>query len=310
MKKILVIPIVLIIFAIGMISLSEIIFPTIDVAPKLTPVESDSFETASIRIGTIGDSASKLILRFQPTADYLADHLSDEQIQYSGKVVIAKTIESMISLLNNNEIDVFVDSPFTTVTIMNSAEINPSLIRWKQESQFYHTVFLSRENFNIISINDPNIVTWIFETKESTSGYLLPLTYLYDLEILSSTNKQSSFIFSGEDMNSAVWLIEEKGDVAMMSNLDFDDLPTTIQSQLKIIDQTNDVSRHVISYNSNLDQNVSEKITKILLDMDNDPQGIKIMSDFKKTKKYSEYDKSEIDFIKKMIDIIPHGSQN
>lgn len=96
MKKILVIPIILTIFAIGMISLSETIFPTNEVSPKLTPVESDSFEITPIRIGTIGDSATKLILRFQPTADYLADNLSDEETQYSGKVVIAKTIESMI----------------------------------------------------------------------------------------------------------------------------------------------------------------------------------------------------------------------
>lgn len=193
---------------------------------------------------------------------------------------------------------------------MNSAEINPSLVRWKQDSQFYHTVFLSRENSTIISIHDPNIVTWIFETKESTSGYLLPLSHLYESNIFSSTNDQSNFIFSGEDMNSAVWLVEGKGDVAMMSNLDFDDLPDTIQNQLKIIDETKDVSRHVISYNSNLDQNVSEKITKIFLNMENDPLGIQIMSDFKKTKKYSEYDKSEIDFIKTMIDLIPVGLKN
>ncbi len=308
MRKILFIPILLAVIAI--ISFS-VLTPSTTENPTLSIVEPIDFDTVPIRIGTIGDSATKLIIRFQPTANYLAEHLSDEQTQYSGKVVIAKTIDSMITLLNNNELDIFVESPFTTVTIMEHTEITPSLIRWKQNSQSYHTVFLSLIDSNITSISDSTIETWIFETKESTSGYLLPLAYMSEQGIFSSSNgKKQNFIFSGEDENTPVWLIEKKGDVGVMSNLDFEALPVSIKNKLQIIDQTMDVSRHVVSINSKLDFTLTEKISEILINMENDPQGVKIMSDFKNTKKYSEFDSLEIDTIKKMLDSIPIGIQN
>lgn len=308
MKKIILIPIIL--AALAIVSFS-VLTPETTEKPPVSIVETINSDTTPIRIGTIGDSATKLILRFQPTADYLAENLSDEQTQYSGKVVIAETIDSMITLLNNNEIDIFVESPFTTVSIMENSEIVPSLIRWKQNSQSYHTVFLSHIDSNIKSINDYNIETWVFETKESTSGYLLPLAHMSEQGIFSSSNeKNQNFVFSGEDKNTPVWLFEGKGDVGVMSNLDYEELPDTIKDELQIIDKTIDVSRHVVSINSKLDSTLSEKILDILLDMENDPQGVKIMSDFKDTKKYSKYDSAELDIIQRMLELIPIGIQN
>ena len=95
-----------------------------------------------------------------------------------------------------------------------------------------------------------------------------------------------------------------------MSNLDYEELPVAIKDELQIIDQTIDVSRHVVSINLKLDSTLSEKISDVLLDMENDPQGVKIMSDFKDTKKYSEYDSAELDIIQRMLDLIPIGIQN
>jgi phosphonate transport system substrate-binding protein len=307
-KKIILIPIIL--AALAIVSFSASTLESTE-KPSILIVETIDSDTTPIRIGTIGDSATKLILRFQPTADYLAENLSDEQTQYSGKVVIAETIDSMITLLNNNEIDVFVESPLTTVAIMENSEIEPSLIRWKQNSQSYHTLFLSHIDSNIKSISDYNIETWVFETKESTSGYLLPLAHMSEQGIFSSSNeKNQNFVFSGEDKNTPVWLIEGKGDVGVMSNLDYEELPVAIKDELQIIDQTIDVSRHVVSINLKLDSTLSEKISDVLLDMENDPQGVKIMSDFKDTKKYSEYDSAELDIIQRMLDLIPIGIQN
>ena len=48
-----------------------------------------------------------------------------------------------------------------------------------------------------------------------------------------------------------------------MSNLDFDDLPDSIKTNLIIIYETIDVSRHVVSINSNLDPIIIDEISKI-----------------------------------------------
>ena len=94
MKKIILIPIIL--AALAIVSFSASTLESTE-KPSILIVEPIDSDTTPIRIGTIGDSATKLILRFQPTADYLAENLSDEQTQYSGKVVIAETIDSMIT---------------------------------------------------------------------------------------------------------------------------------------------------------------------------------------------------------------------
>lgn len=275
---------------------------------KIDPVKVISSDIVPLRIGTIGDSPTKLIFRFQPTATYLAEHLSDDQTKYEGKVVIVESVENMISLINNNEIDLFVDSPFTIVSIMDKTDIIPTLVRWKQGSSSYHTVFLSTTDSNITSLQDEKIKTWIFESRESTSGYLLPLSHLYQNNVLNAQiDNNFKFVFSGEDENTGVWLLEGKGDVGAMSNLDFGALPDSIRTDLTIIDGTIDVSRHVVSINSELDPTISDKIIKIFLNMKNDPEGLKIMLDFKNTINYSEYDESEILVIKKMLDYIDVG---
>ncbi|MBL4595177.1 MAG: phosphate/phosphite/phosphonate ABC transporter substrate-binding protein [Robiginitomaculum sp.] len=275
---------------------------------KIDPVEVISSDTIPLRIGTIGDSATKLIFRFQPTATYLAEQLSDDQTKYDGKVVIAESVENMISLIDNNEIDLFLESPFTTISIMDKTDIKPLLVRWKQGASSYHTVFLSTTNSNISSLQDEKIKTWIFESRESSSGYLLPLSHMYQNNILNeSFDDRFKFVFSGEDKNTGVWLLEGKGDVGAMSNLDFDDLPDSIKTDLIIIDETIDVSRHVVSFNSNMDSIMVDKIHEIFLNMKNDPEGLEIMLDFKNTINYSEYDESEILVIKKMLDNIVIG---
>ena len=275
---------------------------------KIDPVDVIISDTIPLRIGTIGDSATKLIFRFQPTATYLAEHLSDDQTKYEGKVVIAESVENMISLIDNDEIDLFLESPFTTISIMDKTDIKPLLVRWKQGALSYHTVFLSTTNSNITSLQDEKIKTWIFESRESSSGYLLPLSHMYQNNILDgSSDDRFKFVFSGEDKNTGVWLLEGKGDVGAMSNLDFNDLPDSIKTNLIIIDETIDVSRHVVSFNSNLDSIMVDKINKIFLNMKNDPEGLGIMLDFKNTINYSEYDESEILVIKKMLDNIVIG---
>ena len=295
------------IVAISIISLT--VFLTYTTEQPLTelpkPLNSNSIP---LRIGTIGDSATKLIFRFQPTADYIAKHLSDEQTTYTGKVIIAETTEKMLTLLKNQELDLFVDSPFTTISMMDETGLKPSLVRWKDGSFSYYTVFLTKADSNINSIQDSLIKIWVFEDIESTSGYLLPLSHMSEKGLFSKfPNLGNQFVFSGDDENTAIWLIEGKGDIGAMSNLDYEDLPDPIKSQLKIIDETLDVPRHLVSYRSELEPELIEKISSLLLKMNDDSEGLDIMLNFKNTVNYTEFDSLEITKIIKLLNLIPVG---
>ena len=65
-----------------------------------------------ITIGDIEpDEPTKKIKRFQPLADYLAEHLKAYGIE-GGQVVLARTIEEMGGFLGDGTVDIYFDSPF------------------------------------------------------------------------------------------------------------------------------------------------------------------------------------------------------
>ncbi|NJD77015.1 MAG: phosphate/phosphite/phosphonate ABC transporter substrate-binding protein [Candidatus Methanoperedens sp.] len=267
-------------------------------------VKQNLENTEIISIGTIGDDAVRKIELFQPTADYIAEKLSDNKTTYKGKVIIAKTLDNLSDLLKEQKVDLFVESPLTAAVIANKSGSVPFLRRWKNGIGYYYSVFIVRKNSSISTADDLVGKTVIFEDPASTSGYLLPKAYLrqkgYSLNQPAGENS-IGFVFSGNDDNTPIWVIEGKADAGVMSDIDFKKLPDTQKSELRIIDRTTDLPRHIVSRRSDLDPVMVEKIRQILLDMDKDPVGIGIMNDFEKTKKYDEITGDEMNNINKIF---------
>jgi phosphonate transport system substrate-binding protein len=163
--------------------------------------------------------------------------------------------------------------------------------------------------------------TIAFEAPESTSGYLLPKAHLLqkgfglvgesaesylggfggiDETSYSSSSKPPynntnygngsaaiKYVFAREDQNIPLWVIEGKVDIGVVSNIDLEQQTSkAIRSQLKVVERTIDVPRFVVSHRSEVAPSLVEKITHILLDMDKNPENIKILNKFDNTTKY------------------------
>jgi phosphonate transport system substrate-binding protein len=279
----------------------------------------------TIRMGTIGLDPVKHIKEFQPTADYIAEKLSNGTIKYKGQVIMSPTINDMIKLLQEQRIDLYFESPFTIALVDKESGAVPFLLRWKEGVSQYHSIFIVKNNSSIKTLNDFAGKTIAFEAPESTSGYLLPKAYLVqkgfkligestesylaerepviispgfninsssiDLPSKSSNdgNNTIRYVFAREDENIPLWIVEGKADIGVISNVDFEqETYESIKSQLKIIDRTIDVPRHVVSYRSDLEPALVQKIKNILLNMDKNPEGIKILRNFDDSTKYEE----------------------
>ena len=261
------------------------------------PLETQIISTENqtpIIIGTVHRDAAKIIERFQPTANYLAENLTDKQTEYYGKVIVTKSLDEMIDLLNKQQIDLYFDSSFTSVVVSEKTNSVPFLIRWKENSESYHSIFFVEKNSKIESINDFKGKTIVFQSPESTSGYLLPLYYLKEHEITVGENKDMNFAFSYDDENTPNWILENKAEIGVISNLDFRDLPEDMKPELKIIEKTDDVPRQFVSYRSELDSKTIEKITDVLLNMHQNALGREILDDFKHTEKYTKISDEQI----------------
>ena len=104
-------------------------------------------------IGTVSGDAAKMIKRYQPTADYIAENLSGEK-KYKGKVIITQTIEDMEELLLNQEIDLYYDSPFGVVYLTEETGATVIAKRWKENSESYNSVAFVKRDSEIQSMRE------------------------------------------------------------------------------------------------------------------------------------------------------------
>jgi phosphonate transport system substrate-binding protein len=314
---------------------TKLVFLIFVFALSVAAVNVKSFEEANadlmkavntLRIGTVDIDAVTQILKFQPTADYIAAKLGNETTQYKGQVIIPSTINDMIELLREQRIDLYFESPFTIALVDKESGAVPFLLRWKEGVTQYHSLFIVKNSSSIKTVNDFGGKTIAFESPESTSGYLFPKAYLIEkgfkligqsLESyfargepiiiskpsnINSSNSDSSsrdgsnegndiirYFFAREDHNIPLWVVEGKADIGVISNVDLElETYESIKSQLKIVDRTFDVPRHIVSYRSELDPSLVFKIKEILLNMDKDPEGIDILKNFDNSTKYEE----------------------
>ncbi len=262
----------------------------------------------TISIGIVSEDAVKQIKTFQPTADYLAQKLSSGRNKYEGRVVVAKSVDNISELLKAQEVDFYFDSPFAAVIAVKKSGSVPFLRRWKDGVPEYRSVFIVKKNSSIRTLNDLYGKKIAFEDPGSTSAYFLPKTYLIQkgFNVSEYPGKNNiSYVFSGEDENTPIWIIEGKADIGAISNVNYENYPASIKEKITIIDRTKNVSRYVVSYRSGMDPAVVEKVTQILLDMNKDPQGIEILKEFR-TEKYDIIQDREafLDDISRMIDFL------
>ncbi len=261
----------------------------------------------TITIGVIDDDAAKQIQRFQPTVDYIASKLGDNVTKYEGKVIVVKSLDNLTDLLLEGKVDLFMESPVSGALINKKSGSAPFLKRWKDGVSQYHTLFIVKNGSSIKTMDDFTGKTLVFEDPGSTSGYLLPKYFLTQKGFnvnQSPGGKNINYIFSGDDENTPAWIIDGKADIGAVSNLDFEKYPGSLKDKLKVIGQTFDVPRHIVSHRAGLDPVLVERIKLILLDMDSDRQGIEILKNFQGTKKYEEISNDEILNSSKMLELI------
>lgn len=257
-----------------------------------------------ISIGIIHRDSEKMYKRYQPLANYLAGELSDDTVRYKGLTKILPSEQQMIQSVNNGEIDIYFDSPLIGMKIASKTDLKPFLLSWKEGHRDYHSVFITSIDSDI-SFEKLHEKTIIFEDRESTSGYILPFIHLQKsgYDISEESSKDFSFVFSLDDENTPIWILEGKGDVGATSNLDFEDIPLSIKEKLKVIESTESVPRQMIFVNDNLKNQTDLK--EILLKMNENSETQEIMKKISKTSQFSEIDtEKDLKVINELMELI------
>jgi phosphonate transport system substrate-binding protein len=136
-----------------------------------------------------------------------------------------------------------------------------------------------------------------FEEPYSTGSYYLPKASLKSLGMdfiennpsIILDDEQIKYKFTGDDINTIVWVLSKRVHAGAMSSNSFNLLAANQRSKLRVIHSTIDVPRHIVSIRNDLDPVLAFKIRNILLQMHKSENGRKVLQKFKKTAKFDEF---------------------
>jgi phosphonate transport system substrate-binding protein len=267
-------------------------------APTATPEPTDTPEVSrSIVLAEIGDEPSETIEEFQSLADYLAENLSEFGIG-AGEVAVAANFDAMIQMMKEGEVDIFFDSPYPALIVSEESGAQPILRRWKGGVSEYHSVIFARADSGLTSLEDAPGHTIAFEEEFSTSGYMLPLAYMVEagLTLTEQTDPDATvgddevgYVFSSDDDNTIQWVVSNRVSLGVLDNETYMEIPEETRAQLVVLAETEPLPRHLVVVQPDLEPELVEAISALLVGLDEAEGGQAILETFEETAQFDEF---------------------
>ena len=231
---------------------------------------------------------------FRPLVDYAARKLSPAG-NTKGTVVIAPNAPQMTKLLEENRVDFYLESPYPTYLINHLGAARILLRRWKGGMAEYHSLILTAKDGAISRVEDLRGKMVAFEDAGSTSGYFLPKLFLLKkgFSVAEKANLAArvgageiGYIFAGTYKNIVNLVLQKKAAAGAISNDDATNLDEKRISSLAILGESESLPRHLLSVRKDLPEPTVNRLKEILLTMDQDEEGQKILRQTDNTTKF------------------------
>ena len=247
-------------------------------------------------IGHISDTPGETIKIINPFAEYLASQLGDLGIDRC-KVLVVDSISEMANKMRNQEIDMYIDSPFPVIAVSRLAESTIVLRRWKKGMAEYNSKFVVAMDSTIQSMIDLQGKMIAFEDPASTSGYFLPKAALLAAglnpkEHIDKTAKVSAdevgFTFSLNKNNTLLWVASGLVAAGAVGTHELEEFEAKNPHILRVIHETRSVPRNVVSLRKGLEETLGKRIREVLLAMETSEQGQLVLKHYEKTVRFDE----------------------
>ncbi len=247
-------------------------------------------------IGYISDTPGETIKIINPFAEYLANQLGDVGID-SCKVLVVDTIPKMANKMRNQEIDMYIDSPFPVTAVSRLAESTIVLRRWKKGMAEYSSKIVVAMDSPLQSIRDLQGKMIAFEDPASTSGYYLPKAALLaqglkPKEQIDKTAKvhgdEVGYTFSLSKNNTLLWAARGLVAAGAVGTHELEEFEAKNPHILRVIHETQSVPRNVVSFRKGLEENLGKRIREVLLAMETSEKGQSVLKNYEKTVRFDE----------------------
>lgn len=233
---------------------------------------------------------------------YLADYLSD-QLGVKVKLTIMSRYGEVIKRFKSLKLDgAFLTSYTATMGIRElhlEPLVNPVNLSGESTSQGY--IFV-RKDSGISSILDMEGSNIVFVDPATMEGYLFPLVFLQQQDVKDINSFFHRYYFSGSHISAIFAVLDGRADIGAAKDTFYSNLvknDPSIEQELEIIARSPKVPEVTLCIKSEIDQDLREKLGRVLLHMNKTPDGIKVLQRFKAIR-FVESKKEDFVIIEKM----------
>jgi phosphonate transport system substrate-binding protein len=256
----------------------------------------------AIVFGRVSDDPKSAYPDLELMAGMIAPHLS--KFGYTrGAAAVASSNREMIRSLAEGKIDVISESAFSALEFEDAGVADILLLERKRGAASYGTVFFSRKDAVIGSLDDLMGKKIGFEDPGSTTSFRYPMLVIKrsGLEAIPLSKPEDpvppdkvGYLFFRGELNIAVAVVRKKVHVGAFSDRDWkrdSRVPRRIKDQLRIFHRTATVPRSLLLVRKDMSAALRKKIRDTLLQLDTSDPGVnKVLRKYYRVRGYSAID--------------------
>jgi phosphonate transport system substrate-binding protein len=269
-------------------------------------------DAKAIALGLISEiNHSAIEEHFLDLVRYVGRRLSSGP-EIAGKVVVGRTPFELVKLLEQRQVDFYLESVYPTYSINYVHGAGKMILRrWKSGMAEYQSLLFSKRDGGIKRLDELRGKTIVFEDPGSTSGYLMPKFFLQrngfklaekkDFDA-NATAGQVSYIFAYRQEKLLDMVFTKQAAAGAISDDDHGKLSDDRKSDIAVLAQTERLPRHLVSVRADLPPQTVARLTDILIAMHDDPEGQKILKKTDRTTKFDRLPGGEEALRKRLLD--------
>lgn len=249
-------------------------------------------EVKTIALGIVSEANQKEIEPYyRDFVAYVARKLSSE-----GKVIVASTPPELAKLLEQQKVDFYMESVYSTY-IINDVEGAAKMLlrRWQRDKPEYQSLIFTSRSSGINRLDDLRGKIIVFENPKSTSGYFLPKFFLlrngFKLSEKSrldagATPAEIGYIFALSQEKLVNLVLTNQAAGGAFSDDDYAKLDDKAKAEIGVLAQTERLPRYLVSIRKDLAPALADRLKAILIAMSEDAEGRTILQKTGETTKF------------------------
>jgi phosphonate transport system substrate-binding protein len=268
----------------------------------------------AIALGLVSEiSRQEIEDHFREFAGYVARRLSSSE----GRVIIAPRPLHLAKLLEERQVDFYMESPYPTYLINKQGTAVLILRRWKGGLADYRSLIVTKADSGVSRLDDLRGKMIAFEDRGSTSGYFLPKVLLlkkgFTLAEKSSletkvSSREIGYVFGSSDRAVVDLVLARRVAAGTISSDDHAALDQKKREGMAILAETDSFPRHLVSVRKDFPPKLTKRLKETLLSMDQDPEGRRILQQIDNTTKFDLLPGGEPVVRRKLVELFrPRG---